>query len=288
MPAAWTAADARVDPAVPSSPTRVYLGIDGVLVPTVTQAEKDQRRKAQAVRREQRSASGVGNAKPLPPARPGTDQRYKEMKIGLFYDQPKGHRHAFATAADSDAFGPLLKAHAAAVGFERADQSLSITDGAKWIAAQICLTLLAIKGMLLDVYHLSQHVHAAAKCCLGDTPAAQAWAAARLAEFKQQGAAPVLAAIDALARTVRSPAKRQGLRGLRGYVVGRLDLLDYRAALAAGQDIGSGPTEAACKTLTLRLKRSGMKWDRDHAAAMMNLTALYDSGQANTYWAKAA
>ena len=78
------------------------------------------------------------------------------------------------------------------------------------------------------------------------------------------------------------------MRALRGYVVGRLDLLGYPAALAAGQDVGSGPTEAACKTLTLRLKGSGMKWDRDHAAAMMNLTALYDSGQADAYWATAA
>jgi hypothetical protein len=174
------------------------------------------------------------------------------------------------------------------VGFERADRSLSLTDGARWIAIQICLTLLAIKGMLLDFFHLSQHVHAAAKGALGDTPAAKAWAAARLAEFKTVGPTPVLAAIDALARAVRAPAKREALRGLRHYVVARLDLLDYRTALAHGQDIGSGPTEAACKTLTLRLKGSGMKWDRDHAAALMNLTALYDSGQADAYWARAA
>jgi len=289
LPAAWTAEDAKLDPAVPGSPTQVYLGVDGVLVPTVTRAEKDKRRAGHAVRRQRRSAAGVGNAKPLAPARPGTDQRYKEFKIGLFYDQPKRHRHAFATAGDSDAFGPLLAAHAAAVGFERADRSLSLTDGARWIAVQICLTLLSIKAMLLDFFHLAQHVHAAAKCCLGDTPAAGAWAAARLAEFRAVGPTPVLAAIDALARTVRrSPAKREGLRGLRNYVVARLDLLDYRTALANGQDIGSGPTEAACKTMTLRLKGSGMKWDRDHAAAMMNLTALYDSGQANAYWATAA
>jgi hypothetical protein len=288
LPAAWTAADARVDPAVAGSPTQVYLGVDGVLVPTVTAAEKDRRRADQAVRRQRRWAAGGGDPRPLPPARPGTDQRYKEFKIGLFYDQAKRHRHAFATAGDSDAFGPLLAVHAAAVGFERADRSLSLTDGARWIAIQICLTLLAIKGMLLDFFHLSQHVHAAAKGALGDTPAAKAWAAARLAEFKTVGPTPVLAAIDALARAVRAPAKREALRGLRHYVVARLDLLDYRTALAHGQDIGSGPTEAACKTLTLRLKGSGMKWDRDHAAALMNLTALYDSGQADAYWARAA
>ncbi len=84
------------------------------------------------------------------------------------------------------------------------------------------------------------------------------------------------------------PAKRQSLKDLRDYLVARLELLDYRGALAKGYDIGSGPTEAMCKTLTLRLKRPGMKWDRDHAAAMMNLTALYDSGQAKAYWAAAA
>ena len=142
--------------------------------------------------------------------------------------------------------------------------------------------------MLLDFYHLSQHVHAAAQCCLGETQEAKDWTTTRLKEFKELGVTPVLAAIDALAKKIRSAAKRESLRSLRTYLIAHLDLLDYRTALANGYDIGSGPTEAMCKTLTLRLKRPGMKWDRDHAAAMMNLTALYDSGQAKDYWANAA
>ena len=100
--------------------------------------------------------------------------------------------------------------------------------------------------------------------------------------------AAVPAAIDALAKRIRAKAGREGLRGLRDYIVARLRPLDYRTALAKGHDIGSGPTEAMCETLTLRLKRPGMKWDRGHAAGMMNLTALYDSGQSKTYWASAA
>jgi hypothetical protein len=288
LKAAWTSADAKLDEKKKDSPTRVYVGVDGVMAPTVTQMEKDKRRKNQAIRRQQRSASGVGNTKPLPPARKGSDERYKEMKIGLFYDQQKKRRHAFVTEGDSEAFGPLLKEHAAQVAFEQADECISLTDGAKWIAAQICRMLLLIKVMLLDFYHLSQHVHAAAKCCLGETQEAKDWAAARLNEIKELGVTPVLSAIDALMKKIRSPAKRESLQGLRDYIVARLDQLDYRTALANGYDIGSGPTEAMCKTLTLRLKRPGMKWDRDHAAAMMNLTALYDSGQAKAYWASAA
>jgi Uncharacterised protein family (UPF0236) len=288
LPATWTSADAKLDEKKKDSPTRVYTGVDGVMMPTVTQAEKDKRRKNHSIRRQQRSASGVGNAKPLPPAREGTDERYKEMKIGLFYDQPKKHRHAFVTEANSKAFGPLLKVHARQVAFEQADECISLTDGAKWIVAQICRMLLLIKVMLLDFYHLSQHVHAAAKCCLGETQEAKDWAAARLKEIKELGVTAVLAAIDAMAKKIRAPAKRESLQDLRDYMVARLHLLDYRTALAKGHDIGSGPTEAMCKTLTLRLKRPGMKWDRDHAAAMMNLTAMYDSAQAKAYWASAA
>ncbi len=254
----------------------------------VTQGEKDKRRKAHAVRRQQRSAAGVGNAKDLPPARPGSDEKYKEMKVGVFYDQDKAHRHVFATEGRSDSFGPLLKAYAAQVGFEKAVRQVSLTDGAKWIVTQLCLAFTTLSAMLLDFYHLSQHVHATARCCLGETQAATLWAQARLAEMKERGIAGVssmLAAVDALRKRFRSPAKLKSLRLLRDYVTERMEMLDYRAALANGWDIGSGPTEAMCKTLTLRLKRPGMKWDADHAAGMMNLIALYESGQAKTYWA---
>ena len=283
VPAAWSAADAGVAAAGP-----VYAGVDGVMAPTVTRAEKDKRRAVHAVRRRQRSASGVGNAKPLPAARPGSDERYKEMKIGVFYDQDKAHRHAFATEGTSDSFAPLLRAFAAQVGFDKAARAVSLTDGARWVITQVCLALTGLSAMLLDFYHLAQHVHATARCCLGETAAAKDWAHARLAELKERGIAGVgllLAEVDALSKRLRSPAKRKSLRLLREYVVERMEMLGYRTALANGWDIGSGPTEATCKTLTLRLKRPGMKWDADHAAGMMNLIALYESGQAKAYWA---
>jgi hypothetical protein len=287
LPAAWTSADAKVQTET-GVLTRVYAGVDGVMVPMVTAVEKEKRRKNQAIRRQQRSATGVGNVKALAPARAGSDERFKEMKIGLFYDQAKKRRHAFVTENNHKAFGPLLKEHAAQVAFEKADESISLTDGARWIANQVCRMLLLIKMTMLDFYHLSQHVHEAAKCCLGETQDAKDWVAARLKELKEQGVTPVLSAIDALEKKVRSETKRKSVRKLRNYMVSRMEMLDYRGALANGWDIGSGPTEAMCKNLTLRLKRPGMKWDRDHAGSLMNLIAMYESGQAKTYWAMAA
>ncbi len=270
---------------------RLYVGVDGLMVRTVTQAEKDKRRKAQAARRRARGRRGITtHLKPLPPARPGTDQAFKELKFALFYDQPKEHRHALATAGDAAELGRLLRLHAGQVGLAAARQRLALTDGAPWIARQLERNLPMLDARLLDFYHLAQHVHAAADACLGDgTAASAAWAQARLHAAKHAGATALLVGIDALARSVhRSPAKREATRLLRGYVTERLDMLDYPSARRRGWDIGSGPTEAAAKTLAGRLKGVGMKWDLDHAADLMNLKALYESGQAPDYWATAA
>ena len=75
---------------------------------------------------------------------------------------------------------------------------------------------------------------------------------------------------------------------LRGYITERWEMLDCRRALASGLDIGSGQAEAMCNNLTLRLKRTGMKWDPSNAAAVMNLVALRESGQWDRWWTRSA
>jgi hypothetical protein len=280
LPAAWSADQAKL----PDGRTRVYGGVDGVMAPTVTQAEKDKRRQQHITRRQQRGKASVGNTRPLPPPKPGTDERFKEMKIAVFYDQDKSHRHVLATEKLSEDFAPLLASHARQIGFERADQTICLFDGAVWIYRQVCLALLCLQVILLDFYHLAEHVHATARCCLGETEAARSWAFDLLAQAKHSDVAGMLATITLLEKKFRSPTKKQSLRRLRNYINERKEMLGYAQALAEKRDIGSGPTEATCKTLTLRLKRPGMKWDRDHAAAMMNLVALRESGQWDSYW----
>jgi hypothetical protein len=281
---AWTAPQAKLD----NGQSLVYAGIDGVMAPTVTQAEKDKRRQKHVTRRQQRGKTGVGNAKPLPPTRPGSDEKFKEMKIGIFYDQAKERRHAFVSEEDGKAFGALLGAHAALIELEKADRKLSLTDGAKWIWNQVILWLVFLDAVLLDFFHLAEHVHEAARSCLGEGEAARAWASARLREAKTGGAKALLAGIEASGKQVRSRPKQKAIHRLREYVRKRREMLHYPTALANNWDIGSGPTEATCKTLTLRLKRPGMKWDRDHAAGMMNLIAMRESGQWKSYWAQRA
>lgn len=280
LPAAWSADQARL----PQGQSRAYGGVDGVMAPTVTQVEKDKRRQQHITRRQQRGKTGVGNTRELPPSKPGTDERFKEMKIGIFYDQEKSRRHAFATQKLSCDFAPLLASYAKQIGFERADQTICLFDGAVWIYRQVCLGLLSVQAILLDFYHLAEHVHATARVCLGEGEAARRWAYERLAQAKRSEVTAMLGAIAQLEKRVRSPLKKKSLHGLRNYIEDRREMLNYAEALARGWDIGSGPTEATCKTLTLRIKRPGMKWDRDNAAAMMNLLAMRESGQWDIYW----
>lgn len=279
IPASWSAGKQVLEH------NRLYVGVDGLLVRTVTQAEKDKRRQAHATRRRSRGKAGIVNARPLPAPRPGSDQTFKEVKFGVFYDQPKDHRHLLATAGDGAALGAQLRRHAGQVGLEHVRQKVALTDGAAWIARQLKVNLPALSGHVLDFYHLAEHVHATAGVCLGEaTAAAAAWGRARLEEARKQGPAPMLEAIDTLAGSVRARLKREALRRLRGYISERTEMLDYRRFRRRGWDIGSGPTEAGGKDLAARIRGVGMKWDLDHAADLMNLRALYESGQAVEYW----
>jgi hypothetical protein len=280
LPPAWTAPQARVGE---SGPTRVYVGVDGVLVRTVTQTEKAKRRQEHAVRRQQRGRAGLGNARPLPPVRAGSGEGFKEMKLGVFYDQEKSRRHLWATGGNHEEFGRRLRQQAEALELAQAQETLSLTDGGPWIRNQLLKQLPYLVAMLLDFYHLSTHLWEAARTCLGEAPAA-AWVERQLHDLKHTGPRPVLAALAALRKQVRAPAKRKRLDLLRQYLLERWEMVAYPEALARGWDIGSGPTEAACKNLTLRLKRTGMKWDVEHAEGMMNLVALRESGQWTDYW----
>ena len=61
-------------------------------------------------------------------------------------------------------------------------------------------------------------------------------------------------------------------------------MIRYPEFQAKGWQIGSGPTEALCKTTTARLKGSGMRWDTENAEAVMALDALEQSDERKRYW----
>jgi hypothetical protein len=273
----WDASDCTVGV---SGKTRVLVGADGVMVPVITAAEKAKRRAGRRhVRR--RGKSSTRRA----PRHRGADQGWKEFKIGVFYDSDKEHCWAFATRGNHLEFGRQLRREATKIHLDRADQKFSVTDGAKWIRRQMQTRLPMLDEMILDFYHLAEHVAETSAACWGlGTSQAHAWTGKVLHRAKHEGALAVLEEISSAQALLRAGAKRKALSELKQYVGQRVAMMDYPQFIAAGWDIGSGPTEAKCKTVPRRLKGSGMRWNLPNAEAMAALACVDQSDMLDTYW----
>src|SRR5262245_5139987 len=84
---------------------------------------------------------------------------------------------------------------------------------------------------------------------------------------------------------LRSSTKRQAADALLNYVAERREMIKYPELVAAGRQIGSGPTGAMCKVTTARRKGSGMGWEGANTEAIMALSCREQSGQRKAYWA---
>ena len=275
----WSAADCRVDPKAATSPTRVYVGSDGVMVPLVTDVEKVSRRTKIKAKRRRRGKK----AKPLPPRKPGADQRYKEFKIVAFYDETEAHRLVSGTRGDCEAAGRLMRREAGRIRLDQADEKVGNVDGSPWIRNQVERQSLPLDDLGLDFYHLGENVHKARREIDGEEDeTGTQWAGELLHVFKHDGYEAAWKQL--LEWRVALTRGRAAADRLVNYVSERREMIKYPAFRAKGWQIGSGPTEATCKTLTARLKGSGMRWDGNNAEAIMALEALTQSGQWSAYW----
>ncbi len=249
------------------------------MVPVVTVAEKQKRRANRRRRRKARGRRGTRHR--------GSDQGFKEFKIAVFYDRRRDRCHVVGTAGNHEALGRLMRREAGRLKIGEAVTKVAVTDGAEWIHRQVQTRLPMVDAHILDYYHLKQHVGEAALVNFPEgNPAGEAWRTRLTTALYEEGAGGLLVAIHDTLRAARSPRKRNALLKLEQYVAKRAAMLDYPTFVQRGFDVGSGPTEAACKTLTLRLKGRGRRWNRPNAEAVMALEALRQSRLWHTYWSR--
>lgn len=270
----WRGTDCGTD----TGSTRVYVGIDGFMVPMVTEAEKRKRRAARGAGRR------GGRRHGRPRLRRGHCERYKEFKLTAFYDQSKQHRHVLATGGGPEAVGRGLRRAARQLGLRGVNEVVGIVDGAPWIRGQL-QRFGGCDHIGLDFYHFSEHVAEAARVCFGEgTAEAAAWRHKVVHLALAQDVDAVLDEVTQQRVALRSRTKRAALGRLRNYVGERASMIRYAQSRARGWDIGSGPTESLCKSLACRLKGPGMRWDPAGADAILALTALRESDAWENYW----
>ncbi len=131
VPLNWSIEDTATKTSEGSSPLRrMYVGVDGFMLPMVTEGEQVKRRqKAMARRKKLRRKRGVRRTRLAPPR--GADQRYKEFKLVTLYDQEQAHKLLRVTQHGPDRVRRLLRLMADDVQLFRADQIAAVTDGAE-------------------------------------------------------------------------------------------------------------------------------------------------------------
>lgn len=135
---------------------------------------------------------------------------------------------------------------------------------------------------ILDLYHAYGYVTQLAEALFGDSKAGRAWARRMRQQLRDgpRGAARVLQAA-AWQRNQRAPTgkRAQAYEKAHGYLRRQGRFMDYAGYRRRGLPVGSGVTEAACKTVfTQRLKRSGMRWGRAGGQVALDLRVLRLSG----------
>jgi len=270
----WEGRDCRTE----SGTTRVYLGADGVMVPQITDGEKQKRRAAVKKKRQQSGRK----CRPLPARKTGADQAYKEFKVVTFYDEEQKRRYAAGTSGDHSVAGRMMQRMATQIRLKEAAEKIGNVDGSPWIRNEIELHGL-VDALGLDYYHLRENVQKARLAVYGTDPAGEAWKDEIMGLFHEQG---YNAAWERLVpwRTGLRGGKRDAADGLMGYIAERREMIRYPEFRQRGWQIGSGPTEAQCKTATQRLKGRGRRWDRLNAEAVMALDCLESSHAWNLYW----
>jgi hypothetical protein len=280
LPITWTAKDCIVEPEKPGSPTRVYFGCDGVMAPMVTAGEKAKRRAKVKEKRRRRGRK----CRPLGRAKPGADQKYKEFKIVTYYDESKTHRVVLGTKGNHEEAGRVMRRLASRIDLTAATEKVGNVDGAPWIRGQVESQNLPLDALGLDFYHLAENVHKARRAVYGETnEVGVAWAGEILHVFKHEGYGAAWEKLVTWRGQWRG-GRRASADGLLNYVSERREMIQYPEFGAKGWQIGSGPTESCCKTLTQRVKGSGMRWDGVNAEAVMALEALRESGAWKPYW----
>jgi hypothetical protein len=136
---------------------------------------------------------------------------------------------------------------------------------------------------VLDFYHVCGYVGRLAEALFGAGTAAAAQWFARMRRWlreRPQGAAHVVrSALQRLDRRPMSKAQRAAFWKAYRYLRRHRRWMDYAGYRRRGLPLGSGVTEAACKTVfTQRFKRSGMRWGRATGQVIVDLRVVYLSG----------
>jgi len=217
-------------------------------------------------------------------AKAHTDGSWHDIKVAAFFpgvtpggreaqrrpwDQAGPTRY-LAIQEEAEAFGKRLYTFALRLGCERAQELVFLGDGAEWIW-KLAAVHFSDAVQILDFFHASEHVWKIARAAFGEgSSEGKQWAETCSEQLQEDGVKGLLRSLRALRGRELSEAARAEIVGEVRYFRRNRKRIDYPRYRAAGMMIGSGPVEAACKSVVgARLKGTGMRWSKTGADAVL-------------------
>lgn len=142
---------------------------------------------------------------------------------------------------------------------------------------------------VLDFYHAVEHLSAAAEAIFGKKSEKGTDWYSRYRTRLKESPDGVKATLRSLRRyelkAKRGSERRTTIRQTIGYFTQNKERMRYFEFLSRGLPIGSGPVEAACKTVVdARLKRSGMRWNINGGQQVLNMRVQHLSKRWKPFW----
>ena len=198
---------------------------------------------------------------------------------------------AFAMIAAAKTFRRSWRSRLRRLGVTSFATVHALGDGAGWIWKSVGRSLTGCVETL-DLFHASEHVAKAAAGIFGEGTDATRTAFERgrslLIAQGWTGVCAWVGELLAVADEIERERRRVVTEKLIGYFSKHVTRLNYAERLASGQAIGSGAVEGQAKTLGLRLKARGARWNKANVQPMASLVCVRHSPQWDAYWSTAA
>jgi hypothetical protein len=227
---------------------------------------------------------------------------WKDVKIGVIFDvavRPSTDHvtgevvdlaHAVnnsyvAHLGGPEIVGELTWTEARRRGWEQAQATVVLGDGAPWIWNQAALHF-GQSQQVVDWYHAKQHLVDAARLLKQEgTAAYQRWLNSRETLLYQGHAAKIANELDKAAR--KGAANAAALRTAAGYFRTNQLRMNYLEMREEEWPIGSGMVESGAKQFKARFAGPGMRWSRNGAENLLPIRAAVLSARFDQLWAAA-
>lgn len=235
------------------------------------------------------------------------EEGWKDLKIAVISKRPAGKSAtpeewdtrllpgativlAFAMIAASEVFRRTWRTPLRRLGVKAFAAVHALGDGAGWIWTSVNRVMTGCT-QTLDIYHACERLSGCAQRIFGEASAEASAAFAqgrgRLLQDGWSGVCAWVAELLAVDDVAERERRRKATDRLLNYFAKHSDRLNYRAMLAQGKAIGSGVVEGQAKTLGLRLKSRGARWNKANVRPMASLVCVRNSTQWHAYWAAA-